>query len=581
MARIPEQTVETILNRCNVEEVIGRYVKLKRQGRRLVGLCPFHSERTPSFSVDPEKGLFYCFGCQEGGGLFNFLMKVDGLSFPEAVKKMGDEVGVAVEFDEEETPEQTERKRLLELLERCAQYYHEMLLKSPLGRAALDYCSGRGLSSDMVEKFRLGWAPEGGQALAQKLKSAGYSRGDGVKAGILREKNGRVVDTLRGRLVFPISDAHGRVLAFGGRVLGDGIPKYLNTPETDLYSKRRHLFGLAQHRGTVSRAERAVVCEGYLDVIAMSQVGIGLGVASLGTSLTEEQVELLRRYTPQVVLAYDADRAGESATLKAIDLFEKVGLRVLVAPIPAGEDPDSLARSGGAQAIQQCLDQAVGVVDFLIARSQRRFDLSTPGGKQDFTSEVLPAIGRIADSTRRDAYIVKVANLLNVNEQRLTWKLQGVHDPSGGRRLVRTGRRLSDIEERLLSACATEPRWIRLVKGELAPDEILREELRPLYTALFEMEHKEEPVSLQDFLPFLNDTFSVQQLSEVLMGEDLPSSEEDIRRLVKDVRKKGLEVKVEGLRRQVVEKTQAGTLGSDDELYQEYLRLQQQLKGVR
>ncbi|MGE0492162.1 MAG: DNA primase [Vulcanimicrobiota bacterium] len=580
IAKIPDKTVEAVLDRTSIADVVGRYVKLKKQGRRLVGLCPFHSERTPSFSVDPVKGLWYCFGCQEGGSLFNFIMKVEGITFPEAVRKMGAEVGVVVEADEEETPEQLHRKRLLELLERCAQYYHELLVKSPLGRAALDYCRGRGLSEAAVERFRLGWAPDGGQALVQKLQAAGYSLEDGLAAGVLRERGGRYADTLRGRLVFPITNAQGKVLAFGGRVLGDGQPKYLNTPETDLYSKRRHLFGLAQHRGAISRAERAVVVEGYLDVISMSQAGVELGVASLGTSLTEEQTELLKRYAHQAILAYDADRAGEAATIKAIELFENIGLRVSIAPLPPGHDPDSLARAGGATAIEACLEGAIEVIEFLIARSQRRWDLNTPGGKQDFASEVLPAIGRIADPIRRDAYVVKVANLLHVSEQRLAWRLQGAEAPEG-RRVAKRGRRLSDIEERLLSICATEPKWITLVKAELSPDDIQREDLRPLYVALFEVERRDEPIRLQDFLAHLTDEVQVERLSELLMGEELSSSEEDIRRLIRDVRKKGLEVKVERLRQRVVDQMQAGTLNSEDELYQEYLRLQQQLKGVR
>lgn len=581
MGRIPEATLEAITQRASIVDVVGRYVKLKRQGRQMVGLCPFHSERTPSFSVNPEQGLYYCFGCQAGGSLFNFVMEIEGLSFPQAVKKLGEEVGIEVEFNEEETDEQRERKRLLELLERTTQFYHEMLLKSPLGKPALRYCEERGLELNTIEKFRLGWAPESGNALAKKLPSAGYTPTEGVEAGVLRERGGHVVDTLRGRLVFPILDAQGRALAFGGRVLGQGTPKYLNTPETELYAKRRHLFGLATHRGAISRAEKAVVVEGYLDVIAMSQVGVPLGVASLGTALTEEQTQLLARYARDVILAYDADRAGESATLKAIELFEKVGLRVSVAPLEQGQDPDSLARSGGAEAVERCLDSAVSVIEFLMARAERRLDLSTPEGKQDFAREVLPAIGRIQDSTRRDGYLASVASKLRVSETQLGWKLQSNLTASrpaqGGRRRSRL---LDDTEKMLLRICALEPKWISQVKSELELS-CFRPDFRRLFGVIYQLEGKEEPISLQELLPGIEDQDMVAQVAEILAKEPLSTLEEDVQKHVHAINIRLKKSRLEELSPEVVSAINAGTLDPADEKYQEYRRLQQQLKGVR
>lgn len=568
------------MGRLSIVDVVGRFVKLRRSGRRYVGLCPFHNEKTPSFGVEPERNLYYCFGCQAGGSVFNFLMEMEGLTFRQSVQKLGAEVGIEVVFEEQDSEEQDAKRRLLELLERTALYYHEMLLKSPLGRPALDYCRQRQLSNETMIRFRLGWAPGDGQALAVKIKQAGYTQEEGERAGVLREKGGRYRDTLRERLVFPIQDVQGRVIAFGGRVLGDGMPKYLNTPETEVYSKRRNLFGLATHRGAISRAERAVVTEGYLDVIGMSQVGVELGVASLGTALTEEQARLLSRYTRDVILAYDADRAGESATVKAISLFEEAGLRVSIAQMEPGQDPDGLARSGGRDAVEQLLQGSVSVIDFVIGRASRHHDLKSPEGKQDFSREVLPAIGKIADSVRRDAYLRKVASLLGVSEQRLGWRVQSQRVANSPARGVRR-RRSYDSEETLLRICAVEPRWIATVKSRLDLGSLQRSELAPLFAAIFDQEGKEEPIGLQDLVVDMQDRESVVFVTE-LLAQELPStSEDDMEKLLKSVEQRVQQSRLEQLRAEVLRATAEGRLNSDDELYQEYLQLQQQLKGVR
>ena len=580
MSRIPDQTIEQIMTRISIVEVVGRYVKLKRSGRRMVGLCPFHNEKTPSFGVDPERNLYYCFGCQAGGSVFNFLMEMEGLNFRQSVQKLGAEVGIEVVFTEDDSEEHESRKRLLELLERTAVYYHDLLFKSPLGKQGLEYCARRGLGRPIMEKFRLGWAPGDGKALAIKVKQAGYTEEDGVLAGVLRERGGKVQDTLRNRLVFPICDVQGRVVAFGGRVLGDGTPKYLNTPETEVYSKRHHLFGLSNHRGAISRAEKAVVAEGYLDVIAMSQVGVELGVASLGTALTEEQTRLLSRYTRDVILAYDADRAGQSATVKAIELFEQAGLRIFVATMAEGEDPDTLARDGGPQAVEALIEDAISVIDFAIRRAAGRFDLKTPEGKQDFSREVLPAIGRITDSVRRDAYLRRVASMMGVSEQRLGWKLQSQKTASSGpSRSPR--RRALDSEETLLRICAVEPRWIAKVRERLAPNSFQRKDLRPLFQAVFEHEGREEPIGLQQLVGDIEDREAVVFVTELLAQEPPHTSEDDMEKLLRSVEQRSRQSRLEQLRQEVLRATAEGKLSSEDELYKEYLQLQQQLKGVR
>ena len=578
MAKIPQEIIDEIVRRSDLVGVIGRYTQLRKQGSSWLGLCPFHSEKTPSFRVNPERGSYYCFGCQASGGLLGFVQKIENLPFQEVVARLGKEVGVEVEFEANDDPQELAKKRLYELLERCSHYYHEMLLRSPLGREGLAYLKRRGLSQSIIERFRLGWAAESGLALLQKLKSSGYKDVEGEEVGVLRSREGRFKDTLRSRVVFPIFDVQGRVVAFGGRVLDDSQPKYLNTPETPIYSKRRNLYGLNLHRQEVSKQDRAVVVEGYLDVVSLAEVGVPLAVASLGTALTPEQSTLLRRYTRNVVLAYDADRAGQNATVKGIELFEEAGLRVSVASLSEGDDPDSLARREGQVGVEAMLNGAVSVVDYLIARNEERFDLTRPEGKEDFAREVLPVISKIPDRVRQDAYVVRLARKLGISETQVQWRLsskrQGV--------ALRKARGQLDPrspEVRLFRICLAYPDWFEEVRSRISPDQIVNERFRPIYEALWQVRKREQPLQLQDLSPYIEDPEALADLTELLMEPPPASVPEDAEKLVQSLRDKADEIRLGELRRWV--QAEAETLNPEDQRYLEYLQLQRRLKGAR
>ncbi len=574
-ARIPDATVDEIVRRSDVVSLLGRYVQLRRSGRKYVALCPFHREKTPSLHVDPEKGLWHCFGCKVGGSVFNFVMLMEGLNFPEAVRKLGAEVGVAVEVSEEAAQEDSERARALNMLERVAGYYHELLLRSPLGQPGRDYLEARGISRETAERFHLGWAPDGGRALARKLGQAGFSAQEALDCGVLVERGGSPRDLLRARLVFPICDTQGRVLAFGGRALGDAQPKYLNSPESAWYSKRMHLYGLHLARGPISRGDEAILVEGYFDVVSLHQAGVPRAVASLGTALTPEQANLLRRYTHTAVLAYDADRAGEQATLKGAEILEEADLRVLVARMPEGEDPDSLARQG-PEAVTAMIRSAVGLVDFQMDLLERTMDLSSPEGKEDFVREVMPAIGRIRDSVRQDAYIRRLAYRTGISEQRLHWRVRrGNRTPEPPRR----GRRTLDVEERLLHLCATFPEWIPVVREIVSVEMVSKQEMRPLFAALLGLEGRTEPVPLREFLPYLQEEGMVSRLTEILAQEPLQSTHEDVRKLAESIRDQALRERLEALRQEVVPALDAGRLDPSDPLCQEYYQLRRHFHG--
>lgn len=616
MSKIPSETLELISSRINAADVVGRYVQLKVRGRKAIGLCPFHGERTPSFSVDIERGLWYCFGCGEGGSVYNFLMRIEGLNFPQAVKKMADEVGVPLELGEREDPESLRRDKLRELLERTAQYYNELLMRSPLGEPARQYLLDRGLTLETAEKFRLGWAPPSGEALGQKLRQAGYGRADGVDAGVIRERSGR--DLFRARLIFPITSASGKVVAFGGRIIeadpDKKNPKYLNSPETDIYSKREHLYGLSFHRGEISRAKEALVMEGYLDVIAVSQAGFPLSVASLGTALTEEQCKLLSRYARKVHLFYDADRAGRSATEKAIDLFEQAGLLVNVSQLEQGDDPDSIVRREGPEAFATIKASTVSVVDYLIAQKSQEFDLTSRDGKDDFAAAVLPPISKIRDDKARDDYCKKIAGMLFINEtiisdqvhklrqgkqvQRVQKRREVVayeeppempededySDPREVPAKVRSNKRPRsrtslDAEERLLAVMLKKPEWHKLVSESLSPSDLARAELRPFLEVLLQKRSNDTPLTWTD-LGVENQ--STEAVWARLMAADVPdSTQADMERLISDIKRNGLEPRYELVRQQVLEGMNQGTVGPESDLYREYLYLQKRLKGTR
>lgn len=584
MSRIPSETLDQISSKIDPLDVFGRYVQLKTRGRKATGLCPFHSERTPSFSVDLERGLWYCFGCSEGGSVFNFLMRMEGLNFPQTVKKLADEVGVHLELSEVTDPEALQRDRLRELLERTAQYYSEMLWRSPLGEPARAYLESRGLSKEIAEKFRLGWAPSSGQALKDKLLQAGYTLEEGIAAGVVRERSGR--DLMRQRLIFPITNVTGKVVAFGGRTVEENldraIPKYLNTPETEIYSKREHLYGLSFHRGEITRAKEALVMEGYLDVIAVSQAGFPIAVASLGTALTEEQCRLLGRYTRRVHLFYDADRAGRSATEKAIELFERANLLVNVSDLQTGEDPDSIIRERGVEAFRKIKESTVEVVDYLIDRKSEEFDLTTRDGREGFNKAVLPAISKVQDVPSRDRYMRHVASLLQVGETALGEQIRSLsrgRDRGVATAPVRRSRTGLHAEERLLSLMLKRPEWNELVDQALEPDDLTRPELRPLLEVLLRFRSIERPLTWTDLN--LQDEMDETVWARLMAAEVPESSQADMERLISDIKRNGLKPRYDLIRQQVLEVMSKGPVDPDSELYKEYRYLQKRLKGTR
>ncbi len=574
--RIPDSTLQEILLKSDVVGIFSRYLNLRKQGKNYIALCPFHNERTPSFSISPDKFGFHCFGCQEAGSLYQFVMRMEGLTFPQAVQRLGQECGVEVVL-EEDSEDRSERDRMLDLLQRVVAFYEELLLTSPIGEEGRRYLQSRGISREASQRFRLGWAPSGGQALVRVLQSAGFQPAEGLAVGVLRERDGRVLDMLRDRIVFPICDAQDRPIALGGRLIAEGQPKYLNTPESPIYSKRQHLFGLNLARGSAKRKDQAIVAEGNIDVVIMHQAGFDNTVASLGTSLTPEQATLLSRYVKNVKLAYDSDRAGENATVKAIALFQQANLDVQMAVLPKGQDPDSYIRQFGPEAMAARLGEARSVVDYFMEIAEAKHDISSPQGKEAYSREVLPAVAALADPVLKDGYFRKIASKLQITETRLAWKMPRTVAPPP---TARPKAQQFDPEERLLRILAHKPDFIGVARQHLRPVDFTREELRPVVEALFAMEGRKEPLRLTDLSGFLEEEGMLRKWTELLVHEPPESTAEDVLKLILPIRDRVKQLRLEELRREVVPAIEAGQLSSDDERFREYLELNRYFRKV-
>jgi DNA primase len=416
MARFSDDKLEEVRTRADIVEVIGAHVRLKRAGRNFVGLCPFHNEKTPSFSVNAERGFFHCFGCGAGGTVFNFVMRTEGLSFPEAIESLARRYGVTLpERGAEAGPGAGERDAALRANQIAADFFVHVLWKTPDGAAARDYLSARGVAAETARTFVLGFAPERPANLAGALERRGLLAA-GVRLGLVKQDGAGTRDMFRGRLMFPIRDGQGRVLAFGGRVFDQRVPKYINSPESPLYSKSRNVYGLYEARAAIASADRAIVVEGYLDAIAVWQAGFKETVASLGTALTVDQLRLVGRLTRNVLACFDGDAAGRKASLRALEIFLAAGLLGRGIFIPPGFDPDTFIKERGAQAFAELIASADLLVDYFLAEqaAAARGSLEARARAAAAVADVLKAVHNAFEF---DLLARKAADALGVGEE--------------------------------------------------------------------------------------------------------------------------------------------------------------------
>lgn len=419
--RYSEELIEEIRSRSDIVDVISGYVKLKRKGSSWFGLCPFHNEKSPSFSVSRDKQMYYCFGCGAGGNVFTFLMEYENFSFVEALQFLADRAGIQLpqqEYSKEARQEADLKSQLLKIHKEAAQFYFYQL-KSQNGKTAYQYLLDRGLSRETIVHFGLGSASRYSGALYRYLKEKGYSDELLIQTGLfLQDEKRGMYDKFWNRVMFPIMDVNNRVIGFGGRVMGDGKPKYLNSPETKIFDKSRNLYGLNFARS--SRKKNLIACEGYMDVIAMHQAGFDNAVASLGTALTAAQASLMKRYTDEVLLLYDSDEAGRKAAVRAIPLLRRAGLGQKVVDLSPYKDPDEFIKAEGAQAFEERLQNGRNGFLFQVDAAGKEFDLGDPQGQSDFFHRIASMLLEFEDEIERTSYLKAAAREYHVKEEMLS-----------------------------------------------------------------------------------------------------------------------------------------------------------------
>lgn len=479
MALIPENTIEDILARVDIVELISGYTPLKRAGKSYKALCPFHSEKTPSFVVNAERQIFHCFGCAAGGNAIGFLMQYERLQFPEAVEALAKKAGVVLaqtSYERQRSSIQNAPASLYEVNEAAALFYREQL-DSPQGEAALTYLRKRGITKETIQRFKIGYASQAWDGLLTFLRNKNYSLALIEKAGLIISKSaGGYYDRFRGRLIVPIIDPKERIAAFGARVLDQSLPKYINSPETPIYTKGKILFGLHAALDAIRHNDAAIIVEGYFDCIMPYQAGIRHIAASCGTALTSEQARLLKRWTHNVIMIYDADNAGQSATLRSLDILLEEDMQVKVARLPEGHDPDSYVRNFGARKFQELIVEAQDLFDYKLERLQEKYSPLTIPHKAKIVSEMLDTIRKFNNLVMRSAYLKKLAEKLALDEGSLLAELKKTKADTA----VSVRQQAASLALKpLLTSLPTERLLVRLLLEEEELIAALREKIIP------------------------------------------------------------------------------------------------------
>lgn len=435
---LSDSFLQELKMKTDIEDVISTYVTLKRRGATLVGLCPFHNEKTPSFTVYPATQSFYCFGCGAGGDAITFLKKIENLDYLDAVKTLAQRAGLQMPQEGFDDSLSKRRRRILEMNREAARFYHSVLL-SPEGKVGYDYYIGRALSAATINHFGLGFAPNQWDALLKHMRAKGYQPAELVDAGLARKGQKGYYDNFRNRVMTPIIDVRGNVIAFGGRVLDDSKPKYINTGDTLVYKKTNELFALNFAKD--SKEDALILCEGYMDVIAMHQAGFTNAVAGCGTALTTEQVRLISRYAKEVILTYDVDEAGQKALQKAMTLFDQTDVKVRIPALAGGKDPDEIIRTYGRDKFKGMLEGASNETEFRLLALRRQYNLATTQGKIDFIGGALKILATLPP-VERDLYVSRLSEELGVERQNMKVQLQDLVARQGNRREKREFNRI-------------------------------------------------------------------------------------------------------------------------------------------
>ena len=560
----PPAFIDELVARNPIEDVVGQYVTLKRSGANMFGLCPFHGEKTASFSVAPDKGIYYCFGCHKGGGVINFQMEIEGLSYPDAVRALAKRSGMQVPEDEQYQSRYRQQERLWALHKEAARYFHSQLY-APVGQEALNYALGRGMSKYILTTFGVGFAPDSWDGLYKAMRAKGYTDEELKESGLVTvsQKNGRLFDRFRGRLMFPIIDVRGNIIAFGGRIIqkDSDAAKYLNSPETLIFNKRKNLFGLNLAKKT--KLPYFILVEGNIDVVSLHQYGFDNAVASLGTSLTEEQATLLSRYTESIVLIYDGDAAGQRATQRAIPILEKAGIDVKVLQLKDAKDPDEFLKKFGADRFRILLEESSNRVEYQLRAIVKKYDLNQDDDRVKFITEAADFICSLGNAVQREVYGTRAAEAAGISYDAIKIEINKAYK----RRIAREKKKQERIDlspaqnlqphsrniryDNVRSAVAEETILAMALKAPALLDHVgqLKSEMfsSPLLGKAFDQLIQRHNQGLEVSLSGLADLNGeeMSHLASVFQGQQGPVNEQAFRDCVATVRREHQSGKVE------------------------------------
>lgn len=556
--RYSEELIEEVRSRNDIVDVISGYVKLKKSGSNYFGLCPFHNEKSGSFSVSPSKQMYYCFGCGAGGNVITFIMEYENYTFMEAVRMLAERAGIELPRMEE-TPEERKsrdiRSQLLEINKLAAVYYFHQL-RGQNGSTAMNYLKKRELGDETIQRFGLGYSSMYSDDLYRYIKSKGYKDDILKESGLFTYGDGKVTDKFWNRVMFPIMDMNNRVIGFGGRVMGDGKPKYLNSPETKLFDKSRNLYGLNIAR--TSRKPNIIICEGYMDVISLHQAGFNQAVASLGTALTSGQASLMKRYTDQVLITYDSDGAGVKAALRAIPILKEAGLTTKVINMKPYKDPDEFIKGLGAEAFQERIDKAQNSFMYEISAMEQNYDLTDPDSKTRFFNEVAGRIVGFEEELERNNYIEAVADKYMVSMDALKAMVGNygnrvgiVKDRPDSRRTSSSRKEkedgISQAQKILLTWLVQDMSLYPKVAAYLSPDDFVEEPFHDVAVRLYEQLDNGQ-INPAAIISTFDDGETQKKVASIFnreLAEELSDSEREraLNQTVKKIKKNSLDIK--------------------------------------
>lgn len=517
--RISDEFLFELTSRCDIQSVVSSYTTLKQRGSNLVGLCPFHNEKTPSFTVYPATSSYYCFGCGSGGDVITFVRKIENLDYIDAVRLLAERAGLQMPENQADESYERFKARLYLANKHAAQFFHKQLM-APQGKKALEYFTDvRKLSINTIRRFGLGYSPDSWDSLYKHMRAEGFDDHELLAAGLVhkRKKGDGCYDVFRNRPIFPIIDVRGNVIGFGGRAMGDEIPKYLNTSDTPIYKKSKEVFAL--NIAKKNSSEQLILAEGYMDVIALHQAGFGNAVASLGTSLTTEQARLMSRYTKEIVIAYDSDGAGQKATKRALDIFKSISMPVRVLRISGGKDPDEFIKTYGADRFKGILKGAENDIEYRILGAREKADLSTTSGKVSFLMNVAQILASLDSSIERDVYAEKIAEELSVDKNAILSQVTQIarkNMRSHRRELInnevnknrqrdtvnpqrRDNIRAASAEEGVIALLMRNPDFYSSVKEKLSADDFVTDFNKKVYAFLTDRIERNESIELTVF----------------------------------------------------------------------------------